>query len=147
MEIIDLSPEYEKLYFLCLEDRSTEMKADRQGIQQLVWKPFSEDAVPPRLIRKRKNSETTPGKVTVTGFINGWCLVQNMAFGRAKRAAAEIGDRVVFRQIDTFNRDIFLEWGISDALFIDGKEVRTGAPPSYEKIYRAIEKKARRLKP
>jgi len=120
-------------------------KADRQGIQQLVWKPFSEDASPPRLIRKRKNPETTPEKVTVTGFINGWCPVQNLAFERAKRAAAEIGDRVVFRQIDTFNRDNFLEWGIYDALFIDGKEVRTGPPPSYEKIVRAIEKKVKRL--
>jgi len=80
-----------------------------------------------------------------TGCCRDWRQGQNLAFERAKRAAAEIGDRVVFRQIDTFNRDNFLEWGIYDALFIDGKEVRTGPPPSYEKIVRAIEKKVKRL--
>lgn len=120
-------------------------KVDRQNIQVLLWKPFDEGAVPPRWIRQRKSPETTPGKVTVTGFINGWCPAQNMVFERAKRAASEIGDKVVFRQVDTFNRDTFLEWGITDALFIDGKEVRTGPPPSYQKILKAIAKKVRKL--
>ncbi len=32
-----------------------------------------------------------------------------------------------------------------DGLFIDGKEVRTGPPPSYEKIKRLIEKRVRNL--
>ena len=120
-------------------------KVDRQGMQVLLWKPFVEDALPPRWIRQRKSPETTPGKVTVTGFINGWCPAQNMVFERAKRAAGEIGDKVVFREINTFNRDTFLEWGITDALFIDGKEVRTGPPPSYRKILKAIAKKVRKL--
>jgi len=120
-------------------------KVDRQGMQVLLWKPFVEDALPPRWIQQRKSPETTPGKVTVTGFINGWCPAQNMVFERAKRAASEIGDKVVFRGIDTFNRDTFLEWGIADGLFIDGKEVRTGPPPSYQKILQAIAKKVRKL--
>lgn len=120
-------------------------KVDRQGMQVLLWKPFVEDALPPRWVRQRKSPETTPGKVTVTGFINGWCPAQNMVFERAKRAASEIGDKVVFRQVDTFNRDTFLEWGIADGLFIDGKEVRTGPPPSYQKILKAIAKKVRKL--
>ena len=124
-------------------------KVDRQGMQVLLWKPFVEDATPPRWIRQSKSPETTPGKVTVTGFINGWCPAQNMVFERAKRAASEIGDKVVFREIDTFNRDTFMEWGITDALFIDGKEVRTGPPtgppPSYQKLLKAIAKKVRRL--
>jgi hypothetical protein len=33
-----------------------------------------------------------------------------------------------------------------DALFVDGKEVQTGPPPSYEKIYNIIEKKVKKLK-
>ena len=120
-------------------------KVDRQGMQVLLWKSFVEDALPPRWIQQRKSPETTPGKVTVTGFINGWCPAQNMVFERAKRAASEIGDKVVFREINIFNRDTFLEWGIADGLFIDGKEVRTGPPPSYQKILKAIAKKVRKL--
>ena len=117
----------------------------RQGLQVLLWKPFSEEASPPRWVRQQKSPETTPGRVTVTGFINGWCPAQSMVFERAKRAAAEFGEKVMFQEVDTFDRGTFLEWGIADGLFIDGKEVRTGPPPSYEKIRKAIAKRVRKL--
>ena len=120
---------------------------DKLGLlgQVLLWKPFTEDATPPKWVRQKKRPEVTPGKVTVTAFLNGWCPAQNLVFERAKRAAAELGDKVVFREISTFNRDSFLEWGVSDALFIDGKQVRTGPPPSNEKIKKMIAGRVRRL--
>jgi N-acetylglutamate synthase-like GNAT family acetyltransferase len=86
-------------------------KVDKQGIQVLLWKPFTEDAVPPKWIRPKKKPETAAGKVTVTAFRNGWCTAMNMVFERARRASAEFGDKVVFREIDTFDREVFLEWG------------------------------------
>lgn len=120
-------------------------KADRQGISVLLWKPFTDTAEPPRWIRQQKKPGTVPGKVTVTAFVNGWCQAQNMVYERAKRAAAEFGYEVVFREIDTSVRDVFMEWGISDALFMDEKEVRTGPPHSYEKIYKLISKRVDKL--
>jgi hypothetical protein len=69
-----------------------------------------------------------------------------MVYERAKRAAEKLGDPVEFLGIDTSDRDTFLEWGICDGLFIDGKQVRTGPPPSYEKIERLIGKRVRRLR-
>ena len=120
-------------------------KVDKQGMQVLLWKPFTLDAIPPKWIKQKKKPEKTPGRVVVTAFLNGWCPAQNMVFERAKRAAAEFGDKVVFRKIDTFNRDTFLEWGIADALFIDDKSVRTGPPPPYEKIKNLIAKRVRKL--
>ena len=122
-------------------------KVDKQGFlgQVLLWKPFTTDAIPPKWIRQKKKPELIPGKVTVTAFLNGWCPAQNLAFERAKRAVAELGDKVVFQQIDAFDRNNFLEWGISDALFIDGKQMRTGPPPSYKKIKNTIAKKAKKL--
>ena len=119
-------------------------KVDKQGIQVLLWKPFTNDAIPPKWIKKKK-PETTPGKVTVTSFVNGWCQAQNIVYERAKRAAAEFGDKVVFQEIDTFERPTLLEWGIADALFIDNKEVRTGPPPSYKKIRKLIARKVSKL--
>jgi len=53
---------------------------------------------------------------------------------------------VVFTEIDTFNRDVFSEWGIADALYIDGIEINTGPPPSYKDIKVLISKKVRELK-
>ena len=121
-------------------------RADRQGLQVLLWKPFTSEAVPPRWIKLKKKPEKTPGMVAVTAFNNGWCPAQNLTFERAKRAALEAGDRVVFTQVDTFDRDIFLEWGIDNALYIDHKAVNTGPPPSYDKIKTLITKKVRGLK-
>ncbi|MFC1932914.1 GNAT family N-acetyltransferase [Chloroflexota bacterium] len=113
--------------------------------QVLLWKPFTNDAIPPKWIKQKKKPEMTPGKVTVTVFLNGWCPAQNLVFERAKIAAAKFGSDVIFQQIDTFNRDNLREWGISDALFIDGKQVRTGPPPTYEKIRDIIAKRVRKL--
>jgi hypothetical protein len=44
-----------------------------------------------------------------------------------------------------FNRQNFEEWGIRDALFTDWKEMNIGPPPSYEKLKKKIEKKAKKL--
>jgi hypothetical protein len=119
---------------------------DRDGISVLLWKSFTEEAVPPRFIKRKKKPEPIAGRVSVTAFINGWCPAQNMVYERAKRAAASFGDAVEFTGIDTSDRPTFLQWGIYDGLFIDGKQVRTGPPPSYEKIERLIRKRVKRLK-
>ena len=121
-------------------------KVDKQGIlgPVLLWKPFTADATPPKWIKQKKKPETSPGKVTVTAFLNGWCPAQNMVFERAKRAAAEFRDKVVFQEIATFDREVFLEWGIADGLFIDDKQVRTGPPPSYEKIKKLLAKRVKK---
>jgi GNAT superfamily N-acetyltransferase len=116
-------------------------RVDRDGIQELLWKQFDEDAAPPRWIRQKKKPSAEPGKVVITCLKNGWCPAQNVSYERAKRAANEFGNNVVFREIDTFNREVAAEWGISDALFVDGKQVRTGPPPTYGRIRKLILKK------
>ena len=111
----------------------------------LLWKAFKEDAVPPKWIKRKKKPQKTPGKITVTGFINGVCCAQNIVFERAKRAASEFGDKVIFKEIKTLNRETLIEWGITDGLFIDDKSVRTGPPPSYEKIKKKIARQVKKL--
>jgi GNAT superfamily N-acetyltransferase len=121
-------------------------KADRQGISTLLWKPFSADARPPRWYPKGTTlPDPVPGKVNVTAFVNGWCMAMNLTVERARRAAQELGDKVVYREIDTSEPDAIARWGLSDALFVDGKAVRTGPPPSYEKLRGIIAKRLRRL--
>jgi len=122
------------------------VKVDKTSIQVLMWKPFSKDAVAPKWIREKKRPEGKEGTVTVSCFLNGWCPGMNMTFERAKRAAAEFGGKVRFEAVSTLDRDVFLDWGIADGLFIDGKSVRTGPPPSYDKIRKKIRKKVKRLK-
>jgi GNAT superfamily N-acetyltransferase len=119
--------------------------ADTYGIAVLVWKAFTDEARPPEWVKARKTPEPSPGKVTVTALVNGWCTVQNMVHERAKRAAAEFGDAVLFREIDTSERDALEEWGHADALFIGREQVQTGPPPSYEELRERIAGAVRRL--
>ena len=108
----------------------------------LLWKTFADDAVPPKWIHQKKKPKKTCGnKVEVTCLSNGWCPAMNLASERAKQTALEFGDAVEIKEIDTFDRDTFHEWGVSDALYIDGKKVRVGPPPSKEKLRKIIGKK------
>lgn len=119
---------------------------DRQGMAVLLWKPFTDDAVPPRWYDGRtKLPELVPGKVTVTAFSNGWCMAQNLVFERAKRVVEQGGDDVVFREVDTSNRTAIAEWGHTDALFVDHELVRSGPPPSVESIRKVVAKHVARL--
>jgi len=122
------------------------VEVDNNGGVVLMWKPFTADAEPPRWIRLKKKPAQTPGRVTVTAFVNGWCPAANMVCERARRAAGELGDRVVFREISTFDRNVVEEYGIQDGLFIDEKQVRTGPPPSYKKIRKLVAKRVKRLR-
>ncbi len=122
------------------------LKADRQGVAVLLWKPFTDDARPPRWFPgKITLPEPVAGKVNITAFSSGWCLAQNLVYERAKQAAAEFGDKAVFREIDTSSRESVAKWGAADAVLVDGRNVQKGPPPSYEKIRGLIAKRVKRL--
>jgi hypothetical protein len=53
--------------------------------------------------------------------------------------------RVAFRDVDTFDRGVFREWGEADAIFVDDKSLRMGPPPSYDKIKKVIARRVKKL--
>ena len=121
-------------------------KIDRQGIRALLWKPFTADAEPPRWIESGAKPAPVDGQVTVTAFVNGWCPASNVVYERAKRAAATFGDEVVFEEHDTFGQEAMVRCGHADCVFVDGKTLQHGPPPSYDKILKRIEKRVAKLK-
>lgn len=121
-------------------------KVDRDGIALLLWKPFEEKTDSPKWIRVQKKPRRIKGQVTVTAFVNGWCPAQNLNYERAKRVASEYNNLVDFRGINTLDRKTFLEWGISDAVYIDNKRISNGPPLTYEKIKGIIDKKIKKIK-
>jgi N-acetylglutamate synthase-like GNAT family acetyltransferase len=117
----------------------------KTGIMRMLWKPFNENALPPKFMKPKKLPEKGEMKVNVTMFRNGWCQTMNIACERAKRACREFPGKINLREYDTFDREAVKEWGIVDSLYIDGKEVWVGPPPTYEKIRKKIEKRVRKL--
>jgi GNAT superfamily N-acetyltransferase len=121
-------------------------KVDRKGIGVLLWKTFLDDASPPRWIIAKKKPEPVPGKVVVTALTNGWCCGVNGMIERTKRICQEYGDKVLYREIDVSNREAVRQWGISDGLFVDDRNIYQGPPLSYEKLRKIIGKKVKKLK-
>jgi len=121
------------------------VNADSRGIQELVWKPFSADAIAPQWVDESPVAVGTPGKVSVTAYKTGWCPAMNLVYERARLVAEELGNDVDFSTIDVTDRSDFLRCGHTDAVFVDGKPLQRGAPPSYEKIKKTIEKRVRAL--
>jgi GNAT superfamily N-acetyltransferase len=119
---------------------------ERNGIASLLFKPFRADAQPPRWFPRRSRSlELTPGRVNVTCFVNGWCTAGLVTAERARRVAGEFGETVAFREIDTSEHATVAEWGLADALFVEGKQVMTGPPISPERLRRIVRKRVARL--
>ncbi len=123
-------------------------RADKEGMVELVWKPFTQDAAAPALLRAKKRPEPREDAVTVTCFRDGWCPARNLAVERMKRAAAAHAGNVNLMEIDTEDRTNRNEWGISDAIYLDGKELGFGPPPSYawfnKRLVAAVKRRAAR---
>jgi len=119
--------------------------ADRDGIASLLFKPFTADARPPRWFRRTARPlERAPGRVDVTCFVNGWCTSGLVTAERARRVAGEFGDRVAFREVDTSEHATVAEWGLADALFVDGKRLLTGPPIAPERLRKIVAKRVAR---
>jgi GNAT superfamily N-acetyltransferase len=119
-------------------------EADREGIMSLLWKPFTDTVEAPRWNRPLRLPEPENGKTTVDVFCTGWCTAGNLAFDRAKRAADDLGSDVVYREYYGDDPEVHRSWGIGDALYIDGKEIRTGPPPPYAKLHRILTRSVKR---
>ncbi|MBN2521469.1 MAG: GNAT family N-acetyltransferase [Bacteroidales bacterium] len=117
------------------------VKTDKQSIQVLLWKKFTEDAEPPKWIKPKKPEiQFDPEKVTITAYKNGWCPAYNIAYERVKKAAEEFPGKVIFNTVDTLDKKIILSCGRSDEIYIEKKQIVTGPPPSYKKILKTLKK-------
>ena len=103
-------------------------RVDRDGMDVLVWKPFTPDAEPPKLLRQTGKAVPGEEKVNVVSLFTGWC--GGVDFSLLAREAVEgLGDRVDFTEVDTSIRENMLEWGVSDGILLDGKPYRQDGPP------------------
>ncbi|MCP5025651.1 MAG: GNAT family N-acetyltransferase [Actinomycetia bacterium] len=118
--------------------------ADRQGMRELVWKPFVDEAREPRWVDEKPVTIGKSDKVDVTGFTSGWCPAANLVYQRARRAADELGPEVRFTTVDTSEHTELVRCGHSDEVFVGGKPLQRGAPPSYKTVKRRIQRQLRR---
>ena len=117
---------------------------DRIGQRELVWKPFVADAEEPRWVEPKPVPVAAPGQTEVIAYTGGWCPAANLVFERARRASEELGTEVAFTTVDTSERETFIRCGHSDEVFVNGRPLQRGAPPSYNTVRRRIARTLRR---
>ena len=124
------------------------VEVDRLLYDALIWKPFTDDAQIPHWIRPRKIPQPIQGQVTVTEFVTHWCP-ELSGTRLVQQVAKDMGERVVFKQIDTTDPDVLHEWGIQSALYIDDECINAGLtdypPPSYDAIKQNIQTRLEKL--
>ncbi len=125
-------------------ERHGYVRVDRTGMRDLVWKPFTDSASAPRWIEEAPVEIGAPGRVAVTAFVNGWCPATNLVYERARRVADEFGSAVDFTTVDTSDRDRQLGHGHTDGVYVNGRPLQRGAPPSTDAIRRKIGREVRR---
>ncbi|MEA1975075.1 MAG: hypothetical protein U9N10_05900 [Bacillota bacterium] len=101
----------------------------------------------PKFTRNAKvtKSEKDNNKVEILIFKNGWCPANNITVMRTLRAIKEFEDDIDIRMLDTTDRDVFLEYGIYDGVYINGKNIQMGPPSSYKKIFNCIKKAVKKV--
>lgn len=113
------------------------VRADQEKLAVLVWKPLSDDAKPPRFVRPRRKPRVAPDKVTVTVLYNGWCSGSCGECIKSRDAVDGLEAFAVLEEVDTSDQETLLEWGISTALFVDGKPHRPQEPPCSSEVLRS----------
>lgn len=113
-------------------------EADRRGATRLLWKPFSEEARPPRLIEPSYVFQPSPGRVVVDLFWNCFCLTSDVEAQRVRDVVAEFGDRVVLNEHRADGAETLAASGIPRALYVDGQEVSWGYEAPRDGIRDAI---------
>jgi len=112
---------------------------DERGVEVLLWKPFRDDASPPRFLQRKYAFEPIAGKVVVDLFWNDFCQTSGIEAERAREGCAEYRDRVVLHEHNAEDRATLLQYQTPRAIYVNGEEVFWGYEAPREGIRAAID--------
>ena len=115
-------------------------RVDARGPQVLLWKPFSEQAAPPRFLQPDYTFAPIEGAVVVDLFWTGLCQTSSIEAERVRDVCAGFGEAVRLNEYCAENRDAFLCHQIPRAIFVNGAEIGWGYEAPKDGIRNAIER-------
>ena len=115
---------------------------EKKNIVKLMYKQLipGNESEPKWLAGQKPDKPNKEGSVSLLVINNGWCSAMNMVAERALRVAAEFSEQVKVTEIDTSSPEVLKKWGDPDALYLDGKNLLKGPPPSEAKIRKQVVK-------
>ena len=113
---------------------------DERGREVLLWKPFRDDAEPPRFLEPQFRFEPIEGVCVVDLFWNRFCQTSGIEAQRVREVCAEFGDRVVLREYPAEDRKVLLRYQTPRAIYVDNRKIGWGYEAPRDGIRTAIER-------
>ncbi len=119
--------------------------AGRNGA--VLFRPFTADAEPPRWVGRKPEIETIPGQVVVDIYHTNRCPIhwRNTAMV-AEVAHQELGDKMLWREHWTDEREDMLYYGTAYGVYVNGKLVAAGPPVAQEQVRQVLRETLQEVK-
>jgi N-acetylglutamate synthase-like GNAT family acetyltransferase len=95
--------------------------ADHKDNELLLWKSFNKNAIKPEFIKESYRFKKIKKKVVIDLFYNNFCQTSAIELQRVRSVIKEFGDKVVYNEFNSDNRNTCEKFGISRAIYINGK--------------------------
>ena len=102
----------------------------------ILWKVFDKSAEAPRFPMPNYSFQPIDGKVVVDLFSDPFC--KPIEARRVREVVDEFDDKVILNEYSTENREVFQQYQISRAIFVNGQEIGWGYNAPREGIRKAI---------
>jgi GNAT superfamily N-acetyltransferase len=112
---------------------------ESRGREILLWKPFSPSAAAPHFLQPHYVFEPIEGSVVVDLFWNAFCLTSVIEARRVREVCLEFGNQVTLREFRAEDREVLLQYQISRAIYVNGREIGWGYEAPKDGIRTAIE--------
>jgi hypothetical protein len=130
---------YEKHGYKAVARQKVTREGEKNFLDEeaILWKVFDESAEPPRFPNPKYHFLPIEEKVVVDLFVDTFC--KPIEAQRVRDIVKEFSEKVIFNEYSTDRREIFEEFEISRAIFVNGKEIGWGYNAPKEGIRKAIQ--------
>lgn len=131
---------FEEIGFERLKRRDVTKVGEKEYLsgETILWKVIDPTAEIPEFLSRNYRFEPVKGKVVIDLFWSPFCSTINVEAQRVREVAREFGDSVELREYRTDDRQVFHEYQIHRAIFINGREIGWGYEAPREGIREAI---------
>ncbi|MBU1048946.1 hypothetical protein KKG90_02865 [Candidatus Bipolaricaulota bacterium] len=112
---------------------------ESRGREMLLWKPLSPQAAPPHFLQPHFVFQPVEGVVVVDLFWNAFCSTSVIEAQRVREVCQEFDDQVLLREFRAEDRAVLLQYQISRAIYVNGREIGWGCEAPKDGIRTAIQ--------
>ena len=136
MDLVEIDPAGNEFNPASFYEHMGYVTVEQSGYKVLLWKPFNDNAKPPRLLSRKAPQRRSParaGKVRVVSITDGWCGDGCERCIMVRDVVHRISAKAELTEISSDEKTDMRTHGEShDVVYIDGEPFRPDGPPATE---------------